>query len=136
MLFQLEAEAYVKERLHTKSQAVAATPNIAPTTDEQTAEPAITHTIETRQEGPTPANTNPTPEQQKEKTTLLELEPTCETQQEALATLNSAETHTSPIPPQPPVVESTNAPTTEGPPPNQHEQTQAPDDILGILEED
>ena len=69
MLFPIEAEAYEEERIHTESQAAAARQNIAPTTEEQTSEPlAATHTTEARKEGPTPANTNPTPEQQTEKT--------------------------------------------------------------------
>ena len=54
MLFRLEAEAYEEERLATMA-------NRAPTTDE--AEPtATTITTEGRQEGSSPADTNPTPD--------------------------------------------------------------------------
>ena len=66
--------------------------------DKKTSELAATHTTEARQEGPALANTKPTPERQTKKTTLPEPEPTGETQQEALATLHSAETPTSPTP--------------------------------------
>ena len=69
MMFRIEPDAYEEERIHTESQAAAARQNIAPTTEEQTSEPlAATHTTEARKEGPAPANTNPTPEQQTEKT--------------------------------------------------------------------
>ena len=137
MLFRLESEAHEQERLQAESHGAAATQNTAPMTEERTSEPvATTHTTEAQHEGTVLATTNPTPEQQVEKTTLLEPRPTRVTQLEASDIPNTAETHPSPTPPQPPVTGSTNEPVVEGLPRDQLEQTQAPEDILGILEED
>ena len=55
---------------------------------------------------------------------------------EASVTPNMVETQPSPTPPQLLVPGSTNDPAMEGLPTDQPEQTQAPEDILGILEED
>mgnify|MGYP000482849186 CR=1 FL=1 len=94
------------------------------------------HTTEARQEGTTPATTHTTPEQQEEMTTLPKLGPTYVTQQEASDTPNTVETQPSPTPLQLSIPESTNEPAIEGLPTDLPEQTQAPEDILGILEED
>ena len=94
------------------------------------------HTTEARQEGTTPATTHTTPEQQEEMTTLPKLGPTYVTQQEASDTPNTVETQPSPTPPKPPIPGSTNEQGTKELPMDQLEQTQAPEDILGILEED
>ena len=137
MLFQLEVDAYEQERLHVECQAVVATQSTAPTTEKRTSEPAATtHTTEARQEGTAPATTNTPPEQHKEKTTLPEPRPIYVTQQEASDTPNTTETQPSPTTLQPPVPRYTNEPTIEGLPTDQPELTQAPEDILGILEED
>ena len=55
---------------------------------------------------------------------------------EASVTPNMVETQPSPTPPQLLVPGSTNEPTTKGLPTDQPNQTQAPEVILGILEED
>ena len=75
-------------------------PNRAPTTNEVDSEPTTRNTTEARQEGSAPTNTNPTPEQQTEKTTMPELELPGETQKEASATLHSAEVPICPTPPE------------------------------------
>ena len=111
MLFPLEVEPYEKEHLATIA-------NRAPTIDE--VKPAATTiTTEARQEGSAPADTNPTPDQQPMTTTLPEPVPTYDTQRKAAATPHSAAKPSSPTPPS-----------------DQPEQPHAPEDILGILEED
>ena len=94
-----------------EKECLATIANKAPTTDQ--AEPtATTITTEARQEGSAPVDTNPTPDQQPMTTTLPEPVPIDGTQREAAATLDSAEKPPSPT------------------------QPHAPQDILGILEED
>ena len=111
MLFRLEAGAYEEECLATMA-------NRAPTTNE-VVPAATTITTEARQEGSAPADTNPTPDQQPVTTTLPEPVPTYDTQRKAAATPHSAAKPSSPTPPS-----------------DQPEQPHAPEDILGILEED
>ena len=111
MLFRLEVEAYEEERLATMA-------NRAPTTNE-VVPAATTITTEARQEGSAPADTNPTPDQQLVATTLHEPIPIDDTQREAAAT-----------------PESTKKPPSPTQPSDQIEQPHAPEDILGILEED
>ena len=90
----------------------------APTTDEHEFEPT-TITTAAQQEGSAPADTHTTPDQQPVTTTLPEPVPTDNAQREVTATPDSTKKPPSPTPPS-----------------EQHDQPHAPEDILGILEED
>ena len=111
-MFRLEAEAYEEERL-------AAMAHRAPTTDDHEAEPTTTTTTEARQEGPALADTHTTPDHQPASTTLPVPVPVDDAQREATAIPDSAAKPRSLIPPS-----------------EQPHQPHAPEDILGILEED
>ena len=111
-MFRLEAEAYEEERL-------AAMAHRAPTTDDHEVEAPTTNTTEARPEGPAPADTNITPEQQTMITTLPEPEPIEDGPREDTAIPDSVAKPPSPTSP------------SEKP-----DQTHAPEDILGILEEE
>ena len=108
MMFRLEVEAYEKESLAA---------NRTPTIDDHEAKPTRTTTIEARQEGPAPADTRITPDQQPATKTLPEPVPTGDTQHEAATKPDSVEKSPSPTPP------------SELP-----DQPHVPEDILGILE--
>ena len=112
MMFRLEAEAYEQERL-------AAMKNRAPTPTDHNDEPPIANTTEARQEGPAPADTHITTEPTTTTTTLPEPEPTEDGPREDTAIPDSAAKPPSPTPPF-----------------EQPDQPHAPEDILGILEED
>ena len=93
MLFRLETDAYEEEGLATMA-------NRAPTIHEHEVEPATTTiTIEARQEGSAPADTNPTPDQQPVTTILPEPVPVDDTQREAATTPYAVEKPPSPTQP-------------------------------------
>ena len=112
MMFRLEAEAYEEERLVPMA-------NRAPKTNDHEDEPTVTNTTKARQEGPAPADTHITPDQQTAITTLPEPEPTEDAQREATIIPDSVAKPPSPTPPS-----------------EQPNQPHAPEDILSILEED
>ena len=111
-MFRFEAEAYEEDCL-------AAMVNRAPKTDDHEAEPTTTNTTEARQEGPAPTTTLIAPDQHPTTTTLPEPEPTEDGPREDTAILDSAARPPSPTLPS-----------------EQPDQPHAPEDILGILEED
>ena len=112
MMFLLEAEAYEQEHL-------AAMQNNAPTPTDHNDEPPIANTTEARQEGPAPADTHITTEPTTTTTTLPEPEPTED---------GPSEDTTPP--------DSIAKPPSPTPHSEQPDQTHAPEDILGILEEE
>ena len=109
MVFRLEAEAYEEERLATGT-------NRAPTTNEQGPEPPTT---EARQEEPAPTDPHIPTEPQTTTTTLPESE----------LTEGGAHDDTA-------IPDSATKPPSPTPPSEQPDQPHAPEDILGILEEE
>ena len=112
MMFCLEAEAYEEERLVTMT-------NRAPMTNDHEPELTTTTTTEARQDGPALTDTHITTEQHSTTTTLPESEP-----------IEGGAREDTAIP------DSLAKPLSPTPASEQLDQPHAPEDILGILEED
>ena len=112
MMFLLEAKAYEQERL-------AALKNGAPTPTDHNDKPPIANTTEARQEGPAPADTHITTEPTTTTTTPPKPESTEDSPREDTVPPDSAAKPPSPTPHS-----------------EQPDQTHAPEDILGIFEEE